>query len=216
MRRTPAPTALSPSDVDETDIAGRAHMRAAAELDRIGPARLRRRPRSSPIETTRTSSPYFSPNSAIAPSAIASSTAISRVSTGVFWRTIALASCSTVGEFGGVERLGMREVEAQALRRDHRSLLRDMGAEHLAQASCRRCVAEWFGADPACAARDRPRAPAPRRPSTTPSSTRRRDGRRGRPPSSACSVTREPDALAAHRAGVAELAAGLARRTASG
>ena len=40
----------------------------------------------TPIETTRTSSPYFSPNSAMAPVSMASSSAISRVSTGVFCR----------------------------------------------------------------------------------------------------------------------------------
>jgi hypothetical protein len=35
--------------------------------------------------------PYFSPNSAMAPSAIASSTDIRRVVTGAFWTTISLA-----------------------------------------------------------------------------------------------------------------------------
>ena len=56
-------------DLEEADIAGAPHMRAAAQLDREGP---RRAPfglgHRSPIETTRTSSPYFSPKSASAPS----------------------------------------------------------------------------------------------------------------------------------------------------
>ena len=41
----------------------------------------------TPIETTRTSSPYFSPNSAMAPLSMASSSAIRRVSTGEFCST---------------------------------------------------------------------------------------------------------------------------------
>ena len=46
-------------------------------------------------ETTRTFSPYFSPNSAMAPVAMASSSAMTRVSTGVFLRICSLASRST-------------------------------------------------------------------------------------------------------------------------
>ena len=41
---------------------------------------------SVPMDTTRTSSPYFSPNSACAPIARASSGVMMRVSTGAFWR----------------------------------------------------------------------------------------------------------------------------------
>ena len=44
-------------------------------------------PVPSPIATTRTSSPYFSPNSARAPEARASSSAIRRVVTGEFCST---------------------------------------------------------------------------------------------------------------------------------
>ena len=40
--------------------------------------------------------------------------------------------------------LRMAEVEAQAIGRDERALLRHVIAEDLAQASCRRCVAEWL------------------------------------------------------------------------
>jgi hypothetical protein len=48
-----------------------------------------------PIDTTRTSSPYFSPNSACAPMARASSGVMIRVSTGAFWRMKAFTSAST-------------------------------------------------------------------------------------------------------------------------
>ena len=61
---------------DQADVAGAADMGAAAELDRPAEAVAGRR---SPIATTRTSSPYFSPNSARAPDARASSSAIRRV-----------------------------------------------------------------------------------------------------------------------------------------
>ena len=84
IRRTPAATPLSETR-DQADVAGAPHMRAAAQLDR--PAeRVAASP--SPIATTRTSSPYFSPNSARAPEARASSSAIRRVVTGEFCSTI--------------------------------------------------------------------------------------------------------------------------------
>jgi hypothetical protein len=40
--------------------------------------------------------------------------------------------------------LGCENVEAQAVGRDQRALLRDMVAEHRRSASCSRCVAEWL------------------------------------------------------------------------
>ncbi len=89
--------------------------------------------RVEPIETTRTSSPYFSPKSAIAPVARASSSAISRVTTGVFSSSTAFAMSSTAFNLLRRHRLRMREVEAQAIRRNERALLRDVRAEHLPQ-----------------------------------------------------------------------------------
>ena len=95
MRRTPAATALSPVTRDQADLAGPPDMGAAAELDR--PRAVRNCPPApSPIETTRTSSPYFSPNSAMAPDSIAESRSISRVVTGASWTTTWLASASTL------------------------------------------------------------------------------------------------------------------------
>src|SRR5499433_328514 len=102
IRRTPAATALSPS----------------AAMTPISPVRLTCvpphnstdqpmvLPPPSPMATTRTSSPYFSPNSARAPDAF---------------------------DLLGRHRLGMGEVEAQPVGRDQRALLRHMIAEHLAQ-----------------------------------------------------------------------------------
>ena len=90
-------------------------------------------PPPSPMATTRTSSPYFSPNSARAPEAIASSRLISRVVTGAFCSTMSLAMSSTRSISVGAHRLRMREIEAQPVGRDQRALLRDVIAEHLAQ-----------------------------------------------------------------------------------
>src|SRR5262249_47343933 len=59
-----------------------------------------------PIDTTRTSSPYFSPNSAMAPVSSASSSAISRVSTAEFCSTKALAMLSTAATSAAVIGLG--------------------------------------------------------------------------------------------------------------
>ena len=62
-------------DFEDADVAGGAHVCAAAKLFRENS--------SAPlIESTRTFSPYFSPNRAIAPERIASSIAISSVCTG--------------------------------------------------------------------------------------------------------------------------------------
>ena len=63
-------------------------------------------PPPSPIATTRTSSPYFSPNSARAPEARASSIAISRVVTGEFCSTKSLAMSSTFSISSAVIGLG--------------------------------------------------------------------------------------------------------------
>ena len=90
-------------------------------------------PSAPPIDSTRTSSPYFSPNSAMAPAAIASSGVISRVSTELFSRMRSLTSSSTVRSSSGRDRLGVADVEAQPVGRDQRALLRDMRAEMAAQ-----------------------------------------------------------------------------------
>ena len=96
IRRTPAADALSAEDHERTRC-----RRCAAtcvpphsSIDQVCPsAPLPEGAR--PIETTRTSSPYFSPNSACAPRARASSGVMIRVSTAEFWRTKSLTSAST-------------------------------------------------------------------------------------------------------------------------
>ena len=85
------------------------------------------------METTRTSSPYFSPKSARAPDSIASSTAMSLVTTGSFWSSTRLAISSTLARLRILDGLGMAEVEAQAIGRHERALLGHVIAEHLAQ-----------------------------------------------------------------------------------
>ena len=130
MRRTPAELALSPtmrtrpmSPVRRTCVPPQ----SSTDQALLAPGRV------APIDTTRTSSPYFSPKSAMAPEARASSSAISRVTTGVFSSSTALAMSSTAFNFFARHRLRVREVEAQPLGRDERALLRDVRAEHLTQ-----------------------------------------------------------------------------------
>ena len=88
---------------------------------------------SGPACTTRTESPYLSPKKAMAPMRSASSREVSVVSTGSSPRTSSLATLEHRDELLPA-RLGVvREVEAQAVRRDQRALLADVVAEHLAQ-----------------------------------------------------------------------------------
>ena len=90
-------------------------------------------PPPSPMATTRTSSPYFSPNSARAPDARASSSAISRVVDGRVLQHEVVGDVLDPLDLLGRHRLGMGKIEAQPVGRDQRALLRDMIAEHLAQ-----------------------------------------------------------------------------------
>ena len=60
----------------------------------------------------------------------------------------------------GGDRLGVDEVEAQAVGRDQRALLRDVIAEHQAQRLVQQVRRRMVGADRASGARDRRRAPA--------------------------------------------------------
>ena len=90
-------------------------------------------PPPSPIATTRTSSPYFSPNSARAPER---ERIVERHQARGDRRIL---QHDVVGDVLDpldllrAHRLGMREVEAQPVGRDQRALLRDVIAEHLAQ-----------------------------------------------------------------------------------
>ena len=144
MRRTPAATPPSATHRDQADVAGAPHMGAAAQLDRPADACCRE---PSPIATTRTSSPYFSPNSARAPEARASSSAISRVVDRRVLQHEVVGDVLDLRELLGRHRLGMREVEAQPVGRDQRALLRDVIAEHLAQRLVQEMRRGMVGAD---------------------------------------------------------------------
>jgi hypothetical protein len=89
----------------------------------------------SPKLSTRTSSSYFSPNSAMAPDATAASCFMSRVSPAELRTNLLVHHALDLLQLALRHRLEVREVEAQAVGRDERALLRDVRAEHLAQGS---------------------------------------------------------------------------------
>ena len=85
------------------------------------------------MESTRTSSPYFSPNRASAPEATASSGVISRVDDRLVGADLGIHVGLDPGNVLAGQRLGVREVEAQAVGRDQAALLGDVLAEPVAQ-----------------------------------------------------------------------------------
>ena len=84
-------------------------------------------------DTTRTRSPYFSPNSAMAPAAIASSVDRTSVCTGVFRTICSLTMRLDLVDLVARHRREVHEVEAQPIGRDQRARLLDVRAEHLPQ-----------------------------------------------------------------------------------
>ena len=99
---------------------------------------------SSPINTTLTSSPYFSPNKAIAPCSIPSSGVISRVTTSVFeftnlltFSSIFFISSSVIGFIWLKSNLNLSGAtnDPFCITCVPKVLLRD---------SCNKCVAEWY------------------------------------------------------------------------
>jgi len=130
MRRTPAATAALADDLEEADVAGAADMGAAAELGRevlvvvVGAAHG---------DDAHFVAIFLAEGGASAPAFTASSGVIRRVATSAFRRMRLLTSISMARVSVGRERLRMAEVEAQAIGRDQRALLRDMGAEPAAQ-----------------------------------------------------------------------------------
>ena len=104
-----------------------------------------------PIETTRTSSPYFSPNSARAPDSIASATGMTRVTTGSFCQTTAFATRSTSVSSASRDRLRVAEVEPQPVGRDERALLGDVVAERQPQRLVQQMGRRMVAADRAAA-----------------------------------------------------------------
>ena len=88
---------------------------------------------TSLTSTTRTTSPYFSPKRAIAPSARASSSVVSNVCTAVFANTARLTSCSIRSRSSPRQLARVGEVEAELVGPHGRAGLRDVVAEHLAE-----------------------------------------------------------------------------------
>ena len=80
----------------------------------------------SPIESTRTSLSYFSPNNDIAPAATASSSAITRVSAGRIVANHRIHEFLDLAQFLGRQRLRVRKIETQSIGGDQRTLLLDM------------------------------------------------------------------------------------------
>ena len=132
---------------DQADIAGALHMGAAAQFDRPAERVAARSRAPLPIDTTRTSSPYFSPNSARAPASRASSTAISRVVTSSFSSTTSLAMSSTRRSSSAVIGFGCTKSKRSRSGATSEPLLRDVIAEHLAQRLVQQMRRGVIGAD---------------------------------------------------------------------
>jgi hypothetical protein len=86
-----------------------------------------------PMSSTRTSSPYFSPNSIIAPSFCASSMGSTRACAAALARISALTMRLDLRDLRVADRRVVGEVEARALGVHQRALLLHMAAQHLAQ-----------------------------------------------------------------------------------
>ena len=95
-----------------------------------------------PIETTRTSSPYFSPNSARAPASRASSTAISRVMTSSFSSTTSLAMSSMRASSSAVIGFGCTKSKRSRSGATSEPRCAIWSPSTCRNASCSRCVAE--------------------------------------------------------------------------
>src|SRR3990167_3375618 len=98
----------------------------------------------APIETTRTSSPYFSPKSAIAPESTASSRSISRVTTGVFCKATWLASASTSSISSSDIGFGWEKSKRRRSGATSEPFCATWLPRMPRSAACRRWVAEWL------------------------------------------------------------------------
>ena len=105
MRRAPEPTELS-------DVITNGPI-SAVQRTCVPPQSSREKPG---ISTTRTSSPYFSPKSIIAPSFFASSIGVTNVCTGRFSNTLLVDDALDLLALVGGQRLAVSEVEAQLVR----------------------------------------------------------------------------------------------------
>ena len=186
-------------DLEEADVAGAAHVRAAAELDRVAHGARRARGR----RTSRRSS-------ATAPACLASSMGSTSVSVSTLRADSRVDQILDAALLVVGHRREVREVEAQPIGRHQRALLRHVRRRApCASAQCSRCVAEWL-----------PRI-ASRRSSSTVSSHGVADAQLAaldlaevhaerRRPAACCRAPRGAPWRAAMVAGVADLAARLA------
>ena len=116
MRRTPEATALSPvTEIRPISPVRRTWVPPHNSTDQ--PSAFWPCSRAClPIDTTRTSSPYFSPNSARAPASRASSTPSGARGDLVILKHHVVGNILDAGEFFRRDRLRMHEVEAQPIR----------------------------------------------------------------------------------------------------
>ena len=193
-------------DLEQADVAGAAHVGAAAELDRLAADRDDAHRVAVLLAEHRDRAALLAPPRSAAPrrreSAFARISALTRSST---WRF-----CS-VGH-----RREVREVEAQAIGRDERALLRDVIAEHLLERVVQEVRRRVVRADPLAARRRRPRT-STLSPTASAPVVDLADQHVHVAGRLLGVVDRGPSRRARdHRAGVADLAAATRRRTASG
>ena len=133
-------------DMDEADVAGGVHMGAAAQFDGEGLAGLLAFLASAHGHDADLVAVFLAEQRHGARCDGVVHRHQPRLDRGVL-QDDAVGQPLDLGEFGGLDGLGMREVEAQPLRRDHRALLGDMAAEDLAQALMQQMRRRMVGAD---------------------------------------------------------------------
>ena len=161
----------------------------------------------SPTSTMRTTSPYFSPNSAIAPRRLASSSVVVIGRTGSLRAIHSLTRSSTSRSSSSAQPLAVAEVEAQLVRADVGAGLAHVAAEALAQRRLQQVRRRVVGLGRvARAAVDR--APAPARPArSSPCSTRPISAWSSPRRNTSSTRARQSPSLAFDRARVGDLAA---------
>ena len=138
MRRTPLATALSPFILNTPISPSRRTCVPPQSSTEYAPCAV---VPSLPIVSTRTSSPYFSPNNANAPASMASSGVIMRVETASFWRINWFTNASTAASSSSLTGFGWLKSK-----RKWASLTSDPFCVTCApkvrrRASCNKCVA---------------------------------------------------------------------------
>ena len=155
MRRTPAATPLS-ATMTKRPMSPVARTCVPPHSSTLKPG----------IDTTRTRSPYFSPNSAIAPAAIASCVFFTSVCTGVFRRICSLTMRSISSDCSRVTALKCTKSKRSRSGATSEPACLTCGPSTCRSAACSRCVAVWLRR---VASRDR-RRPQPSRDRAVPAS----------------------------------------------